>query len=229
MVTNQIKNKFYFSGGKRVFDLALTIPAVIILLPLFAVIAGLIIIKLGKPVLFRQTRPGMNEETFAILKFRTMTNARDKDGKLLPDAQRLTAFGAFLRKTSVDELPELINVLKGDMSLVGPRPLLTMYLPYYTDRERTRHTVRPGITGLAQVSGRNYLQWDERLEMDAVYVEKMSLWLDVKIMFQTLLQVLRTKDVAVLPGTVSTYLSHYRESQKEKANRQSQTDKNGSS
>jgi lipopolysaccharide/colanic/teichoic acid biosynthesis glycosyltransferase len=144
-----------------------------------------------------------------------MINALDTDGKLLPDTERLTRLGYFLRKTSIDELPELINVLKGDMSLVGPRPLFMEYLPYYTSRERLRHTIRPGITGLSQVNGRNYLQWDDRLEMDVQYVEKMSFFLDIKIIFKTILSVLKTKDVAVVPGKVSAYLSDYRQQQKE--------------
>lgn len=211
-----IKNKFYLFCGKRVLDLVLTIPIIIALLPFFAVIAFFVRFRLGSPVFFKQIRPGLHEKPFTIFKFRTMTDARDMDGKMFPDAQRLTRLGAFLRKTSIDELPELFNVLKGDMSIVGPRPLLEKYLPYYTVRERLRHTVRPGITGLSQVNGRNYLQWDKRLEMDVLYVEKMSLFLDIKIIFQTLFQVLQAKDIAVLPGTVSIFLSDYREKQKEK-------------
>jgi len=143
-----------------------------------------------------------------------MTDMCDKDGKMLPDDERLTRLGAFLRKTSIDELPELFNVLKGDMSIVGPRPLLMDYLPYYTRRERLRHTVRPGITGLAQVNGRNYLPWDERLEMDVQYVEKMSFSLDVKIIFHTFSQVLKAKNVAVLPTLIGVPLSEYRKQKK---------------
>lgn len=216
MFIKNIKNKFYLFCGKRLFDLMLTVPVIIALLPFGAVIALLIRIRLGSPMFFKQKRPGLQEKSFTLFKFRTMTEARDKNGNLLQDAERLTRLGVFLRKTSVDELPELFNVLKGDMSIVGPRPLLEKYLPYYTVRERLRHTVRPGITGLSQVNGRNYLQWDERLEMDALYVEKMSLFLDIKIIFQTLFQVLKAKDIAVLPGTVSIFLSDYREKQKEK-------------
>jgi lipopolysaccharide/colanic/teichoic acid biosynthesis glycosyltransferase len=212
---DMLNNKFYALRGKRFFDLLATVPAVIVLLPLFVVIAFIVRVRLGSPVVFRQERPGLHERPFAILKFRTMTDARDEDGCLLPDAQRLTRLGAFLRKTSMDELPELFNVLKGDMSLVGPRPLLTGYLPYYTERERLRHQVRPGITGLSQVSGRNYLQWDERLEMDAWYVENVSLGLDLKIIFKTIREVLSTKDVAVLPGMVSTFLWVHRDKQQE--------------
>ena len=172
------KNKIYLSCGKRIFDLVWAFLVLIVLAPVLIVIALLVRIKLGSPVLFRQMRPGLREKPFTIFKFRTMTDARGKDGKLLPDAQRLTRLGAFLRKTSIDELPELINVLKGDMSIVGPRPLFMDYLPYYTAREHLRHVIRPGITGLSQVHGRNYLQWDDRLEMDVRYVEKISFFLD---------------------------------------------------
>ena len=205
-----LNNKFYALYGKRFFDFLATVPAVILLLPLFVIITFMVRVRLGSPVVFKQERPGLHERPFTILKFRTMTDERDEHGRLLPDGQRLTRLGAFLRKTSIDELPELFNVLKGDMSLVGPRPLLTGYLPYYTERERLRHQVRPGITGLSQISGRNYLPWDERLEMDAWYVENVSLWLDVKIIFKTIRGVLSTKDVAVLPGTVSVFLWQHR-------------------
>lgn len=196
-------------------DFGLTIPAVIVLSPLFLIIAILVRMNLGSPVLFRQIRIGFREKPFPLLKFRTMSNTLDTNGKLLSDAQRMTRFGALLRKASIDELPELINVLRGDMSLVGPRPLLVQYLPYYTERERLRHTVRPGITGLAQINGRNYLQWDDRLEMDVKYVENISFLRDIRIILQTFFQVLRGKDIAVVPGTVSTYLSEYRRKQKE--------------
>ena len=161
-------------------------------------------------------RPGRWENPFTIFKFRTMTDARDQDDKMLPDDERLTRLGALLRKTSIDELPELINVIKGEMSIVGPRPLFMEYLPYYTKREHLRHSVRPGITGLSQISGRNYLPWDERLEMDVQYIENISFINDVKIIFKTFFQVLKAKDVAVLPGTVSILLSEYRERYKEK-------------
>ena len=205
-------SSLYHAFGKRLLDLLLTVPALVVLSPILMVAALLVRVALGSPVLFRQIRPGLNEKPFAVMKFRTMTDLRDQDGKLLPDKQRMTRLGAFLRKTSIDELPELVNVLKGEMSLVGPRPLLVQYLPYYTERERLRHAVRPGLTGLSQVNGRNYLPWDDRLEMDVQYLEKMSLVLDLQIMFQTIYQVLRTKNVAVLPGTVSGYLSDYRKS-----------------
>jgi lipopolysaccharide/colanic/teichoic acid biosynthesis glycosyltransferase len=216
MVSERIRDKFYCSRGKRIFDLAFAIPVVLFLMPVYTVTALLIRLILGRPVLFKQIRPGLQGKPFTILKFRTMADIRDENGKMLPDDQRLTRLGAFLRKTSMDELPEVINVLRGEMSIVGPRPLFMEYLPYYTSRERMRHTVRPGITGLSQVSGRNYLQWDDRLEMDVQYVENISFPLDVKIIFKTLFQVLRGKDVAVLPGTVSVYLSEYRQQKKEK-------------
>jgi lipopolysaccharide/colanic/teichoic acid biosynthesis glycosyltransferase len=215
MLTDESKNKFYLSCGKRIFDLTFAVLVLIVVSPILVIIALLVRTQLGSPVLFRQMRPGLQGKPFAILKFRTMTDELDKAGKQLPDAERLTRLGAFLRKTSMDELPELINVLKGEVSIVGPRPLFTEYLPYYTDRERLRHTVRPGITGLSQVSGRNYLQWDERLEMDVIYVEETSFFLDMKIIFRTFFQVLKAKDVAVLPEKVGILFSEYRRRQKE--------------
>lgn len=214
MSTDKNSSKFYLSCGKRMFDLVVAILGLIVVSPILIVATLLVRIQLGSPVLFKQMRPGLYEKPFAILKFRTMTDALDMDGKLFPDAQRLTPLGAFLRRTSIDELPELMNVLKGDMSIVGPRPLFMDYLPYYSNRERLRHTVRPGITGLSQVNGRNYLPWDERLEMDVKYVEKISFYLDIKIIFQTFFQVLKAKDVAVLPGSIGVPLSVYRQQKK---------------
>jgi lipopolysaccharide/colanic/teichoic acid biosynthesis glycosyltransferase len=215
MLNNKDRNEFYLSCGKRMFDLALAILGLLVVSPIVFIITLLVRIQLGSPVLFKQIRPGLQEKPFTIFKFRTMTDARDKDGKLLPDAQRLTRLGACLRKTSMDELPELINVIKGEMSIVGPRPLFMEYLPYYTNREHLRHSIRPGITGLSQISGRNYLQWDERLEMDVMYLEKLSFFVDIKIIFRTLFQVLKAKDVAVLPGKVSVLFSEYRRKKKE--------------
>jgi undecaprenyl phosphate N,N'-diacetylbacillosamine 1-phosphate transferase len=206
----KMKKRFYVSFGKRFFDLALTLPAMMVLSPVLAVTAFLVRVRLGSPVFFKQIRVGLREKPFMIYKFRTMTDKRDQDGKLLPDSQRITHLGAFLRKTSLDELPELFNIVKGDMSLVGPRPLLMQYLPYYTKRESLRHTVLPGLTGLAQVRGRNYLKWDERLETDVQYVEHVSAGLDIKIILQTVVQIVKTKDVAVVPGSVSTHLNRYR-------------------
>lgn len=215
MVDCLSRNRFYFFIGKRIFDLALAIPAAIVLMPLLILVALLVRFLLGSPVFFKQIRPGLHEKPFVMFKFRTMTEARDKNGKMLPDDERLTRFGALLRKTSIDELPGLINVIKGEMSIVGPRPLFMEYLPYYKEREHLRHSVRPGITGLSQISGRNYLPWDERLEMDVRYVETISFFNDVKIIFKTFFQVLKGKDVAVLPGKVSILLSEYRKKYKE--------------
>ena len=171
--------------GKRLLDLGLTIPAVILLAPVLILPALLILIKLGPPVLFRQQRPGLHGHPFTLLKFRTMTDARNAQGHLLPDAERLTLVGRFLRSTSFDELPELINVLRGHMSLVGPRPLLMQYLERYTPEQMRRHEVRPGITGWAQVNGRNTLTWEQKFAFDVWYVDHLSLWLDLKIIVLT--------------------------------------------
>lgn len=170
---------------KRAFDLLLVLLAAPVWLPLLAVVAMLVRVKLGSPVFFRQERPGRGGRVFRMIKFRTMTDARDAAGQLLPDAVRLTPFGRMMRSTSLDELPELLNVLKGDMSLVGPRPLLVRYLERYSPRQARRHEVRPGITGLAQVSGRNAISWEEKFEWDVRYVETQSLLLDLKILFLT--------------------------------------------
>ncbi len=164
--------------------------------PILLVLIFLVRIKLGSPVFFHQDRPGLNEKIFRLYKFRTMTDERDERGKLKPDAERLTSFGKFLRKTSLDELPELWNILKGDMSLIGPRPLLIEYLPYYTEEERLRHTVRPGLTGLAQASGRNFLNWDARFQKDVEYVKGLSFGMDVKVIFMTVKTVLFSENVA---------------------------------
>lgn len=175
---------------KRIFDIVLSAAALLLLgLPLL-ILAWQVRKKLGSPVLFRQTRPGQNGKVFQMIKFRTMSNARGADGELLPDAIRLTPFGRFLRSTSLDELPELWNVLKGDMSLVGPRPLLMEYLPLYSPEQARRHDVRPGITGWAQVNGRNALSWDEKFKLDVWYVENRTLWLDIKILWLTVRKVL---------------------------------------
>lgn len=175
---------------KRCLDFLLSLCGIIVLSPLLLVISLLVRVKLGSPVLFRQERPGKNERIFTLCKFRTMTDGKDENGELLPDAVRLTKFGKFLRATSLDELPELFNILKGDMSIIGPRPLLVSYLPYYSDRERVRHSVRPGLTGLAQVSGRNFIDWDRRLEKDVEYVENLSFGMDIKVLWMTVQTVL---------------------------------------
>lgn len=182
---------FYQKHGKRIFDLCLTIPACIVLSPVMAVTAVLVAVKLGRPVLFTQQRPGYKEKIFRMYKFRTMTDERDENGELLPDEVRLTPFGEALRSTSLDELPELLNILKGDMSLVGPRPLLVQYLPLYNKRQHKRHDVKPGITGLAQINGRNSISWEEKFEYDVQYAEHISFWEDVKILFGTVSKVLR--------------------------------------
>ena len=181
---------------KRPLDCALAACALLLLSPVIGVIALLVRIKLGAPVIFHQRRPGRNERVFNLCKFRTMTDARDAAGALLSDSERLTPFGRRLRETSLDELPELWNVLKGDMALIGPRPLLVQYLPAYTARERRRHDVRPGITGLAQVNGRNFLSWDRRLELDVEYTERITFRGDLKILAMTLWKVVRKEDVA---------------------------------
>ncbi len=165
--------------------------------PVYAVVAILVKRKMGSPVLFAQDRPGLDEKIFKLYKFRSMTSETDADGKLLPDAQRLTKLGKFLRETSLDEIPQFFNVLKGDMSFIGPRPLLVRYLPYYTKRERLRHSVRPGITGLAQVNGRNCIDWDEKLAFDVQYAENVSLLGDIKIALSTVEKVLKHSDVKV--------------------------------
>jgi sugar transferase EpsL len=200
---------FYRRYGKRLFDLLLTIPALVVFTPLMALVALVVRLKLGSPVLFRQKRPGLHGEPFTLFKFRTMTDGRDEAGNLLPEAIRLTRLGRLLRSTSLDELPELWNVLRGEMSLVGPRPLLMEYLPHYSVREFARHNALPGITGLAQVSGRNNLPWDQRFEMDLYYVENCRLGLDIMILLKTVLNVLRAKDVAA-PRT-ENLLSRQRE------------------
>lgn len=182
---------------KRCLDFLLSLCGIIVLSPVLIVLAVLVRAKLGSPILFQQERPGKDEKIFTLCKFRTMTDARDEKGELLPDAVRLTKFGKFLRATSLDELPELFNILKGDMSVIGPRPLLVSYLPYYTERERLRHSVRPGLTGLAQVSGRNFLDWDRRFQKDVEYVEHLTFGMDLKVLWMTVQTVLgHTDEVA---------------------------------
>ncbi len=182
-------------SGKRLIDLLLTIPALLVLSPFLAILALLVRRELGSPILFRQQRPGLHGQPFTLLKFRTMTDARGADGHLLPDAERLTRLGRFLRRTSLDELPELINVLRGEMSLVGPRPLLMQYLERYTPQQARRHEVRPGLTGWAQINGRNAIAWEQKFALDVWYVDHQSLWLDVKIVFWTVVKVLRREGI----------------------------------
>ena len=181
---------------KRSLDIFLSIIALVALSPLLLLIGILVRINLGGPVLFRQTRPGYHGNPFQLIKFRTMTDEKNSEGDLLPDRERLPRFGRFLRSTSLDELPELWNVLKGDMSLVGPRPLLLEYLDLYSPEQARRHDVRPGLSGWAQVNGRNALDWDEKLELDVWYVDNRSLWLDIKILSMTVAKVLKRDSVS---------------------------------
>jgi lipopolysaccharide/colanic/teichoic acid biosynthesis glycosyltransferase len=196
--------------GKRLLDVVVAGLALVVLAPLLAALALAVWFSLGRPVFFRQERPGFQGRPFRIVKFRTMKEARDARGNLLPDGQRLTRLGTFLRRTSLDELPELWNVLRGEMSLVGPRPLLMRYLPYFRPRERLRFEVRPGITGLAQVSGRNCVGWDQRLELDARYVENLSLRQDLWILGRTVRAVLRREGAAADADQVETCLDEER-------------------
>lgn len=180
---------------KRIFDLVAVLILSPLVLLLFGVVALAIAHSLGRPVLFRQSRPGLHGQPFTLIKFRSMVERRDLDGELAPDAQRLTPFGQFLRKTSLDEVPELWNVVKGDMSLVGPRPLLMEYLDHYTAEQARRHDVLPGITGWAQIHGRNALSWEERFALDVWYVENRSLWLDFRILFTTIWKVFKSEGI----------------------------------
>jgi len=182
---------------KRLLDIVLSLFALILLGPIFIIVFLLVRKKLGKPAIFKQKRPGKNEQIFTMYKFRTMTNEKDENGELLPDSKRLTKFGNFLRQTSLDELPELVNIFKGDMSIVGPRPLVIRYLPHYTEHEKKRHDVRPGLTGLAQVNGRNLLSWDKRLGMDVKYVNTLSFTLDALIILSTIKNVIQRNDIVV--------------------------------
>jgi lipopolysaccharide/colanic/teichoic acid biosynthesis glycosyltransferase len=187
---------FYRRTGKRLLDLGLTMPALVLLAPVGLALGALIRFKLGGPVLFRQRRPGRDGQIFELIKFRTMTDARDPRGKPLPDEQRLTPFGGRLRRSSLDELPTLWNVIRGDMSLVGPRPLLVQYLDRYTPEQSRRHEVAPGITGWAQINGRNAITWEEKFELDVWYVENVSLRTDLAILFRTVAQVLAQRDIS---------------------------------
>lgn len=195
---------------KRPIDCFLALCALIALSPILIVTAILVRTKLGSPVLFTQDRPGKDEKIFKLYKFRTMTDEKDSNGNLLPDSERLTKFGAILRITSLDELPEFINIIKGDMSIIGPRPLLVQYLPYYTETEKHRHDVRPGLSGLAQVNGRNLVKWDQRLAYDIQYVNKITFLGDVRIVLKTIGKVLKANDIAVDTGTVESYLDKER-------------------
>ena len=185
----------YKKFGKRILDIIASPTLIILFSPIFLIACPLIFLKLGHPVFFSQKRPGYQEKIFHIYKFRSMTNAPDAQGNLLPDAERLTRFGLWLRKTSLDELPSLFNVLKGDISLVGPRPLLVQYLPLYSPEQARRHEVRPGITGWAQVNGRNAISWEDKFKFDVWYVDHVSFCLDMKILFLTFYKVIRRADI----------------------------------
>lgn len=198
---------------KRILDFILSLISIIILMPVMIVIYILVRIKLGKPVIFKQERPGRNEEIFTLYKFRTMTEEKDEKGNLLPDEQRLTKFGKMLRRTSLDELPELFNILKGDMSIVGPRPLAIIYLPYYNEKEKHRHDVRPGLTGLAQVNGRNNLIWEDRFKYDLKYVENVSFINDCKIILKTIMEIFKKEDVVTRGTGKNIDFNVYRQNQ----------------
>ena len=185
----------YRKFGKRLFDVLFSASLLIVLSPVILIIALIVYVKMGRPILFSQERPGLNEKIFTLYKFRTMTNAYGPDGKLLPDSSRLSRFGKILRSTSLDELPELWNILKGDMSFVGPRPLLVQYLSLYSDEQRHRHDVRPGLTGLAMIHGRNNLNWNDKFAYDLQYVEQQSFLLDMKILLWTVVITLKREGI----------------------------------
>ena len=181
---------------KNLFDKSLALFLIILFSPIYIVVSLLIFFKMGSPILFRQKRPGYKEKIFGIYKFRTMTNEKDEFGNLLPDDKRLVGIGKFIRSTSLDELPQLFNVLKGEMSFVGPRPLLEEYLPLYNEKQKRRHDVKPGITGWAQVNGRNAISWEQKFDYDVWYVDNQSFWLDIKILWLTFLKVVKRSDIS---------------------------------
>lgn len=209
-----IKRGLYERVFKRVIDFTFTLLGFVFISPIFLLLCILVRIKLGSPIFFKQKRCGKDEKTFEMIKFRTMTDARDEHGDLLPDTERFTKFGDFMRKSSLDELPELLNVLKGDMSLVGPRPLYPFYLPYYTEKESLRHSVRGGITGLAQVNGRALLRWNQRFEKDFEYVQKVTLIGDIKILWETFFKVFKQDDIGIPSVTEEGGLHIIREVQR---------------
>lgn len=204
------KETFYQKYIKRLIDIVLSLVAIIILSPLLLILYVLVKFKLGSPVIFTQKRPGKNENIFKLYKFRSMTDKKDENGNLLPDDQRLTSFGRKLRSTSLDELPELFNILKGDMSIVGPRPLLVEYLPFYKEEERKRHDVTPGLTGWAQINGRNASSWEEKFEKDIYYVNNLSFLFDLKIVVMTFFKVFKKSDILVGKEIPAGRLDDYR-------------------
>lgn len=212
------KSRLYNFYIKRLLDFSISFFGIIVLSPLIFVIALLVKLKLGSPIIFKQKRIGFREKEFHIYKFRTMKDLRDSNGDLLPDDVRLTRFGKILRSTSLDELPELFNILKGEMSIVGPRPLVIQYLPYFTDAERKRHTVRPGLTGLAQVNGRNSLFWEERFKYDTDYVEKIGLFIDIKILLKTVYTVVKRENIGERNQVASIDFDQYRVNQRRNQN-----------
>lgn len=196
------KKTFYQLFGKRILDILLSGIALIVLSPIILIVGILVRIKLGSPIIFKQERPGKSEKIFSMYKFRTMTDERDHNGEYLPDEIRLTKFGKMLRATSLDELPELWNILKGDMSIVGPRPLLVEYLPLYSEKQRKRHKVRPGLTGLAQVNGRNAISWEEKFDLDVYYVDKISFFNDLIIIIQTCKKVIKKENINTINNNI---------------------------
>lgn len=221
-MTNAAKNKRIPCGPyerwfKRPVDICCGLAALLVFWWVYVIVAVLVRVKLGGPVLFSQERPGKNEKVFRLYKFRSMTDERDENGELLPDAVRLTRFGRLLRSTSLDELPEVFNILRGDMSVVGPRPLLVSYLPYYTEEESRRHEVRPGLTGLAQVSGRNAISWDEKLAWDVKYVEKITFLGDVKIILNTVKKAVVREGINSETAATMESFAEYRKNSREEA------------
>ncbi|EOS8016778.1 sugar transferase [Enterococcus hirae] len=196
------RKTFYQLFGKRILDILLSGIALIVLSPIILIVGFLVRIKLGSPIIFKQERPGKSEKIFSMYKFRTMTDERDHNGEYLPDEIRLTKFGKILRATSLDELPELWNILKGDMSIVGPRPLLVEYLPLYSEKQRKRHNVRPGLTGLAQVNGRNAISWEEKFDLDVYYVDKISFFNDLIIIIQTCKKVIKKENINTINNNI---------------------------
>lgn len=216
MNKNHIPYGPYERFFKRPIDIICASAAIIAFSWLYLIIAVLVRVKLGSPILFKQERPGKDEKIFKLYKFRTMTDEKDEKGELLPDDVRLTKFGKFLRSTSLDELPEAFNILKGDMSVIGPRPLLVQYLPYYTEEEATRHFVRPGLSGWAQVNGRNSLDWDSRLQYDVEYVNEITLRMDIKIVFMSVKNMLLRSDVAENTNAVEGNFAEIRKARESK-------------
>ncbi len=201
---------------KRPLDVILSLCAILILLPLLLLTSILVRLKLGTPVIFKQKRPGLNGKIFTLYKFRTMTEKRDVNGELLPDSERLTKFGRMLRSTSIDELPELFNIFKGDMSMIGPRPLAVQYLEYYNENERRRHNVRPGLSGLAQINGRNALGWEEKFKYDIIYVDNISLKMDIKIICISIKKVFQRSDIGERGVDSPIDFDEYRRNQQKK-------------